>query len=241
MPNYKTTDIMKDLIADQDDIDFHKYLSHYKPEDLIEKIEKKKGVIPFDKDITITNEPIVEENFSKLPDSIKKELTNIYKNMDSINNKTIIQLKNLKNMYPKVPVIYNYLCNVYNMLSMREKQLEVIKEIRVKFTNYLFGKMSLAEYYIHNNEMDKIPEALDNKLEIYQHFPESKKVFHTSEVIAFYAIVCEYYLYAKMIDQALLCYFLLIQIGKSHPATSSIARKLFIEINKNGIGKKGYN
>ena len=241
MPNYKTSDILKDLVSDQDSIDFHKYLSQYKTEDLINEIEKKKGVIPFKKDITITNEPIVEENFSKLPESIKKELTNIYKKMDSVNNKTIIQLKNLKNMYPKVPIIYNYLGNVYFMLNMKEKQLGIIKEIRLKFPNYLFGKMSLAEYYIHNNEMEKIPEALENKLEIYQHFPESKKVFHSSEVIAFYALVCEYYLYTKMNEQALLCYLLLVQIGESHPATSSIARKLFMVLNKNGVGKEGDN
>ena len=152
--------------------------------------------------------------------------------------KILKQLLEYKNTYPNVPVIYNRLAIVYYLLNDNDNRYQTIQETVQKFPDYLFGKIALAEYYLYHDMMNKIPKALDNKFEIFYHYP-GQDVFHFSEVQAFYSIVGQYYVYKKKIEQALLCYFLLSDLGPNHPATKLLGDKIiFSEIENTYKGIK---
>ena len=68
------------------------------------------------------------------------------------------------------------------------KYYSTLVETREKFPDYLFGRISMAEYYLSKEEFRKIPGLLDNKFEITQHYPKETEAFHISAVRSFYYI-----------------------------------------------------
>ena len=228
-------EINKDNLKEINSNDFIKYLRSFEPEQLISEIKMKNLKVPIYQEFIVTREPIEEENWAKLPAAVKEEITNIFYSLNISAKKnylkeTLNKLLAYQADYPKVPGIYNYLCNVYYLLNEKEKQYETILEMLKKFPRYLFGKISLAQYYSQNGNSDKIASAFNNKMEIYQHFPAKRKIFHFSEVMAFYMFVGDYYLSQKMIEHVLLCYLLLIDIDKAHPMIKQIEKKIYLTL-----------
>lgn len=213
-----------------------KYLAKISKEDIVNNLIRKKVGLPINKDFKITSEPVEEENFEKLPEKVKNKLNKIFcalqKQQAKKMKKILKRLLAYQKDYPNVPAIYNYLGNAYHLLDDNDNQYKIIQETAQRFPDYLFGKTALAEYYIQNEMTNRVAKALDNKLEIFYHYPQ-KDVFHVSEVVPFYAIVGQYYLHKKKIEQALLCYFLLSEINPTHPATQQLGNKIiFSELEK---------
>ncbi len=136
----------------------------------------------------------------------------------------------LKNRYPQVPCIYNYVANAYAILRQEQQYFNMLCEARRLFPEYLFGKISLTEYYANHNDHRKIPSIFDRKFEIYQHHPESVDVFHVSEIRSFYGVVGRYFLRSNNLTRALFCYFTVEEVAPEH----RILRQLGDEI----IGKE---
>jgi len=122
------------------------------------------------KDFIITEETIEEENFAKLPQTVKDKINKIISALKTPANKNLMEnylkiLSELKKNYPDVLVIYNILNNIltsaYTLLGDEEKKYQTIIETTDKFPNYLFSKTALCEYYLQNHKEDKIPDVLD--------------------------------------------------------------------------------
>jgi len=133
-------------------------------------------------------------------------------------DRVITELTNYKEKYLNIPTIYNYLTIAYNYANQTDKYYESLIETVEKFPGYIFGKISLSEYYLNNNEFNKIPGLLDNKFEIAQHFPPGTKVFHISAVRGFYYITGRYFAKAGKIEKAYKSYFLLSDLDRAHQA-----------------------
>ena len=161
----------------------------------------------------------------------------------------ILELTYFRTKYQNVPTILNYLTIAYFNSNQPEKYYESITETVKQFPDYIFGKISLSEYYLNNKQFFKIPRLLDNKFEITQHFPPDTNIFHISAVRSFYFITGRYFVMAGKIEKALKSYFILSDLNKNHQTTEilgqeilsyelNILRKDFKKRVKNNINPK---
>ena len=230
MRYFDSYDLIQDVVTHN--IEFDKHLKRIRKEEVIKNLMKKKATM-LNNDFIITNETIKEENFAKLPQTVKDKINKIVSAFKKPMNKNLMEnylkiLSELKKNYPDVPVIYNLLTSAYTLLRDEEKQYRTIIETRDKFPNYLFGKTALCEYYLQNHKEDKIPDVLDNKLEIYFCVPRASNIYHVSEVRSFYSVIGRYYVFKNMIDHALLCYLLLKEIDEYHPLTELLGKYIVL-------------
>lgn len=200
-------------------------------EKVLKSIRKTKAGLP--KPLQVTGEPVEEANYARLPRSVKAKLMQIYERLPQFPEEQLPLLLELKEKYPGVPLIHNYLGLVYAYTGQIEKHFQSISETAENFPGYLFGKIALAEYYLNRNEHQKVPAIFDNKFELYQHFPPNTPVFHISEARSFYCVTGIYYARANKLPRALLCYFLLETIDPDHAATQRLADEIILkEIDK---------
>lgn len=229
-------------------LDHIQLISTVDREKVLSKIYKNKPELQDIGNFYITNNPVEEKGWSKLPRKDKKKILNLNSKLKRLRNpdKIIIELIKYKLKYPNVPTIYNYLSMAYNIANQTKKHYESLFETIDKFPEYVFGKISLAEYYLNNNEFTKIPPLLHNKFEITQHFPVGTDVFHVSEVRGFYYITGRYFAHAGKIERAYKSYFLLSDLDKNHQTTEILGQEILsYEISifkkklKKNIEKKG--
>ena len=221
-------------------LDSRALLAEVNRKEVEKALSKTKEGLP--KPFICTNEPMEEENLAKLPYSDKEKLWDIFDRLKKFRKdaeKELPNLLELRNKYPNVPAIYNYIGIVYASTDQDGKYYNNIIETTKKFPDYLFGKSALAEYYIKKNKYKEVPKVLDKKLEIYMHYPSSVKKFHVSEVRAFYTTVGIYYARSSKTARALFCYFILNQIDPKHGATQKLADEIVLmEIEKLRVGTK---
>ena len=209
-------------------LDQFELLSKVNRQEVLSKIFKKKPELENIGKFYITENPVEEEKWSKIPGRDKKKIlklnSKIKKSIDL--GKVITELTNYKEKYPNVPTIYNYLTIAYNFAKQTDKYCESLLETVEKFPGYIFGKISLSEYYLNNNEFNKIPGLLDNKFEITQHYPPGTEVFHISAVRSFYYITGRYFAKAGKIEMAYKSYFLLSDLDRDHQTTVLLGEDL---------------
>jgi tetratricopeptide (TPR) repeat protein len=211
--------------------DSRKLLAQVDKQQVVNSIRKSKSGLP--KPINFTDEPMEEENFAKLPHKVKRRLWRIYGKLTTSPREQLPELLKLRAKYPNVPAIYNYLSICYANSGQNDKFYDTVRETLEKFPDYLFGKISFAEYYLNKGDYKKIPEILEGKLELHQHYPKDVNLFHISEVRSFYSVVGCYYARANKIARALLYYFLLEEIDPEHYATQRLGNEIIsIEIKK---------
>ena len=188
----------------------------------------------------ITEEPIEEENWSKLPKRDKKRISRLNEKIKKSEDLDIVinDLLGYKLKYPDVPAIYNYLGIAYERVNQQKKHLRVLIETREKFPDYIFGKISLAKYYLSVNRFKKIPGLLDNKFEITQHFPAGTEAFHISAVMGFYYITGRYFALVGKIELAYKSYFLLSDLDIDYPTTNILGNAI-IAYEIGGLRRKG--
>lgn len=176
----------------------------------------------------ITDNPIEEENWSKIPRKDKEKILKLNSNLKkSINlDKVIIELTNFKAKFHNAPTIYNYLTIAYHNANKTKEYYESLIETVEKFPDYLFGKISLSEYYLNTDEFAKIPRLLYNKFEITQHFPSGTDIFHISAVRGFYCITGRYFAKAGKIEMAYKSYFLLSDLDNNHQTTEILGQEI---------------
>ena len=177
----------------------------------------------------ITEEPIEEENWSKMPQADKRKIWRLnekIKRSQSIKD-VIKDLESYIKKYPGVPTIYNYLGIAYEKANQEKEYREILLETIAKFPDYIFGKISLAEYYLSlRKEYKKIPGLLNNKFEITQHFPVGTDCFHISVIRGFYYITGRYFARAGNIEMAYKSYFLLSDLDMNHMTTEILGQEI---------------
>lgn len=106
--------------------------------------------------------------------------------------------KLIKNIakYPDAPSLKNYLFLVYKQKGKREESEKIAQKMVTQHPDYIFGKLALAELYIDQGELDKVPEILGEHLELKLLYPDTE-VFHISEVMSFYSVVIMYFIEMK--------------------------------------------
>ena len=140
----------------------------------------------------ITDEPIEERAFRKLPASVKKQLEALQRDAQQKPEQAIPKLLESKEKYPNIPQIYNYLAVAYSFSKQTELAEVTIKENIRRNPDYLFARANYAEVCFARQEYEKIPEIFDHEYDLKALYPNRKR-FHISEFANFMGIMGLYF------------------------------------------------
>ncbi len=195
-------------------------------EAVIQALKRSKDGLPMQ--VTFTNAPMEEENLAKMPRRDKERLWRLYDRVREAPEEALPKLLKLQQRYPNVPAIYNYIGLAYFYSRQADKYLEALHETVERFPDYLFGKISLIEYYLHNDQHQKVPEILEGKFELPLHYP-TVDMFHISEVRAFFSVVGVYFARVNNLTRTLYHYGVLTQFAPDHPATKKVGDEIILK------------
>ncbi len=162
-------------------------------------VQEKKG-LRFSQ-YRITDEPLPEPVYDRLPKDVKDRIQELMVTAQKNPIRAIPELQELKEKYPDVPNIYNFLAVAYSTLGDQKKAEAVIRENLAKHPDYLFGKLNYAQICIAKEAYEKIPEIFDNKFDLKMICPE-RDTFHITEFVTFCGIMGKYYFWTGQIDAA---------------------------------------
>ncbi|MDF1573195.1 MAG: hypothetical protein P1P82_16425 [Bacteroidales bacterium] len=210
-------------------LDHKELLSTVDRHQIFKKLEKSNPEMKEFGKFIITEQSLEEENWSLLTE---KEKTGILKLYEKIKKSAdladvIVKLLEVKNRYPGVPAIYNYLGIAYERSGKQEQYYDVLIETHERFPDYIFGKISLAEYYLNKNEYKKIPVLFGSRFEITAHFPEGTEIYHISAVRGFYFVTGRYFAKIGKLEMAYRSYFLLSDLDPDHETTEILGKEIF--------------
>lgn len=163
----------------------------------------------------ITYEPIGDSSFPKEVEGQCEELHNL---SDKNPSQAIPRLKALKKKYPEVREFYNWLVAALAAVGEGEEAEQLAKECYQKFPDYLFAKLSYAEFCMRRGNFEEVPIILDHKFDLKMHLPE-RDTYHITEVVGFFGITGIYYARIGELEAARVCCDLLKEIAPEHQAT----------------------
>lgn len=215
-------------------LDSIKLLSEVDRSKIDQALSKSKFGLP--RSFYWTSDPIEEANVAKMPRRDKQQLWDIYRRLAESKERSAEELPKLialREKYPNVPAVHNYIGLAYANQGKLDEYYQTIHETHKRFPDYLFGKLSVAEYYIGRGRHKEVPAIFSNKLEIYMHYPENTFAYHVSEVRAFYGVVGTYYARSKKTAQAIRCYFIVHEVAPEHWSARRLADEIVqVEIAK---------
>lgn len=175
----------------------------------------------------ISDEPIIDRDFRRLPRSIQDELENIYQQLNRLTfgkdtHLAISRLEELVEQYPHIPNISNYLAAAYFVTHSNKFEVCVQENYR-KHPDYLFARIHYAEQCLKNNEAEKINEIFKEGLDLKLLYPQRNR-FHVSEYIGFSTLMCRYYVMIAEQQAAELILQSLEKIAPGHPAIRKARR-----------------
>ena len=201
-------------------------------------LKRSKAGIP--RSIGVTDEPVEEARFAKMPVRDKNRLGELREQLQKNTQKCIVELLAFQRKYPDVPIIYNYIAIAYHYNNQQDKYAEVLFETVSKFPEYLFGKLSLCEYCLNQNKHEEIPKILDRKLEIWMHRPK-ENIFHISEVRTFLNVVGRYFTRENKLARALYHYFALAGFDPDHPTAIRLGQEIIMKEIENTMDPSNNN
>ena len=136
----------------------------------------------------------------KVSEELKLEISELYLDIQKKPSAHIERLKQLIEEYPDIQIFSGYLLMAY-ILEEDEKAEEIAKSLYNKYPDYMFGKIGFIESAIHNQDLDSIPNFLDNKFDYKELFPQ-KGAFHIVEILLFYFSIGRYYAFKNLPDLA---------------------------------------
>ena len=173
----------------------------------------------------ISDEPLGDTAYDRLPQSVKDEMEQIYYLLRQKPRETISQLLPLIERHPEVPQLYNYLQSAYQLLHDRENAQRILDEMLERFPDYLFGRIAYARDCLERGDLDKVVEIFEGKYDLKLLYPDRER-FHISEVLNFDYIMAWYFHAKGDHDRAEMYYKVLKQIDPEHEATRATDRLL---------------
>lgn len=149
----------------------------------------------------ITDEPIQERYYRRLPEPVKEKLERLYQEALRKPWQALPELLELKKKYPQVPQIYNYLAVAYSRAGELEKAEAITLENLRKNPDYLFARVNYAEICLARKEYEKIPDIFEHKYDLQMLYPKRKR-FHIAEVANFMGIMGIYFSKTNQLELA---------------------------------------
>lgn len=159
------------------------------------KMEKEDFFAPII-EIQTTDEPISSKEYTKQQMRYQFEA---YKQLESFDSLSNLKKKQLLDYieaglvkWPDNKVLYQYKWQYFELEGDISKCMKISLEMKEKFPSYLFSLTTEAQTWIELGVVDQIPSAMRHFTRIQEFLPD-KKVFHLSELQAFYSPWIYYY------------------------------------------------
>lgn len=138
-------------------------------------------------------------------------------------------LKQLVAQYPDIPSLENLLANLWKLEGNLEKYRRINQEMMEKYPDYLFARTNLAEELLNEDKPELIPELLDHHYDLNRWDAEPQRLFHISEIAAFYSVVCRYCLLSARDLRAAWAFSLVYHSYAAHPVVPKLV-KIWLEL-----------
>jgi len=186
-------------------------------------------------EIKITGEPVKTDWTTQIPKEVNKQLQELYDLVHRKPQEAIVRLTKLKDKYPTVPILYNYLGIAYSNNKDPKKARDMALENYKNNPKYLFAKINYAEMCLTKGDINLIPSIFENKFDLQMLYPH-RDTFHISEAAGFFGVLGMYWKKKGMVDQAKMAYDVLKKIAPHHEVTKRLSRALMLHPLKKFIG-----
>ncbi len=178
-------------------------------------------------DIIISFEPIENEWSRQIPDEVNQQIPELHQ-LSQVNPKEAIdRLQTLKEKYPNVPILYNYLGMSYSKINP-EKAKEIAYENYKNNPRYLFAKLNYAENCLRDENIDRIPEIFEEKYDLKLLYP-NRDTFHYSEAAGFFGVLGFYWAKKGMWEQVNIAYDILQNIDPDNEYATRLESALYFQ------------
>ncbi len=109
-------------------------------------------------------------------------------------------------------MIYNYLAAAYSRIGDQKATRLISEEIYHLDPDYLFAKINMAQIYLREGDVEKIPEIFDHKFDLKMLYPRRNK-FHVTEFAGFTGLMCAYFAMIGNQETAKLLYDTLLKVA----------------------------
>ncbi len=177
----------------------------------------------------------IEEDIYPIPNAIQETLQNAYDQIHAKKAQQVIEtLEALKEQYPGVPQIYNYLAVAYNSIGDKESLKQIVQDNYQAHPDYLFAQINYAQQCIKEDQFEKIPEIFDHKFDLKLLYPK-RETFHVTEYMGLMGIVCVYFNHIGKKKEAKLVYDSLIEVDPDDNVLKFVRAHLYPSFAQNLI------
>lgn len=173
----------------------------------------------------ITTEPILDQQYRKLPRSVQDAFEQLHHTVQSQPRKVIPELLEWIEKYPNIPLLYNYLSVAYSMTGRHKEMEATILENYRRNPDYLFARLNYAELFLRQGDYERVAEILEHKFDLKLLYPERNR-FHLTEVSGFMGLVGLYFVGIGKRSVAVKYLKILEQIAPNDPMTQRLRQKL---------------
>ncbi len=216
---YVDTNKLIDLVVAREPLDSKALLADVDRKAVIRAVEKSKTGLP--QQLKVTNQPMEERELRKMSRVNRRLLDSVYSILYTDPEKALPTLRIMRDNYPNVPCLYNYLAIACHNAGQEKEDLDIIHETIEKFPDYIFAKTMLAEYHLGKGDHREVPKIFGGEFDLARLYPDIK-VFHISEVRAFLSVTGTYFVRVNNMSRALFNYFSLSDLEPDHLGTKQL-------------------
>lgn len=166
----------------------------------------------------ITYDPIDSDPY---PPELEDELSKTHDLIHKSPKKAIPRIKKLIKEYSNLKMLYNWLSAAYSAIGENKKAENTVCENYKNNPDYLFAKLNYAEICLSKGNHKEVPKIFNEKYDLKLLYPE-KTVFHVTEVIGFFSVLCKYFIKIYDIESANKYYEVLEKVDPEHPFTEDV-------------------
>ena len=174
----------------------------------------------------ITDEPIRNEAYNRLPEDVKDRIDYLYHNLSRRAHEMIPELLALREQYPEIQQFSNYLTAAYANTGQKDKVEQLVQQNYERDPTYLFARIHYAELCLRRGDFEKVAEIFDNKFNLKLLYPR-RKSFHISEAVGFFGVIGPYFFMTGEREAAEGVYEALKTIDPRNMATRRLKRQLY--------------
>lgn len=173
----------------------------------------------------ISYEPIEDESVHLLPVDVRNRVRDLYNLIQKDPQQVIPELLALKDQYPTVAVLGNYLYVAYMLSGDEEKSDAMMLENYQRHPGYLFAKLTYGQYLLKQDNLKEFEKVFENKFDLRALYPNRRK-YHVAEIISFWGVMGLYQCAVNNWEAVAAICHLLQQFAPQHEVTKLLNTRL---------------
>ncbi len=174
--------------------------------------------------IKVTTEAVIKTPITSEERTLEKKYLQISDSPRSITKEVLQKLEKDVERFPNNPKLQNYLANYYKLRGDNIMYERVLKATVKQFPDYVFGKVTLAYFFIETNEWEALDELLGKERDIK--IFEPYEYIHESLLFNYYRSCIKYAIEYKNFDDAQKYHRILFDYSPRAEEVLSLAKEM---------------